>query len=271
MDGNTSDKTTLKAFLAKIAAQYGAAKRTWVMDRGIPTEEVLAEMRASATPIHYLVGTPRGRLTKLEKALAAKSWENVRESVRVKLIEDGEETYVLARSEARREKEQAMRRRRLRKLIKRLRELQRQELTRDELLLKLGAAKKEAGKAYGLLKIHKPKKDQPVTPETFHFSLNRKKLRAARRREGGYLLRSNIKGDDPGHLWRLYLQLVEIDIDQTLRLSRIEGWRVWVYAGKQGATEWQGCRAGGFEFGDGGRVRGDEFVEGPEHFDRAAA
>src|ERR1700684_305477 len=211
MDGSTSDKTTLRAFLAKIEKQYGAAKRTWVMDRGIPTEEVLAEMRASPTPIHYLVGTPRGRLTKLEKALAAKSWENVRESVRVKLIEHGEETYVLARSDARREKEQGMRRRRLRKLIKRLRSLQRQELTRDTLLLKLGAAKKEAGNAYGLLTIHTPAKDQLVTPRTFHFSLDRKKLRAARRREGGYLLRSNIRGDDPGHLWRLYLQLVEIE------------------------------------------------------------
>ena len=211
MDGNTSDKTTLKAFLAKIAAQYGAAKRTWVMDRGIPTEEVLAEMRGSSTPIHYLVGTPRGRLTKLGKTLAATPWEDVRENVRVKLIEDGGETYVLARSQARRDKEQGMRRRRLRKLIKRLRELQRQELTRDALLLKLGAAKKEAGGAYGLLTIHKPKKDQPVTPQTFHFSIDRKKLRAARRREGGYLLRSNIKGDDPSHLWRLYLQLVEIE------------------------------------------------------------
>ena len=211
MDGNTSDKTTLKAFLAKIEAQYGAAKRTWVMDRGIPTEEALAEMRASSTPIHYLVGTPRGRLTRLEKALAAKPWEEVRESVRVKLVEDGEETYILARSGARREKEQAMRRRRLRKLIKRLRQLQRQDLTRDELLLKLGAARKEAGKAYGLLTIHTPTKDQPVTPQTFHFALDRKKLRAARRREGGYLLRSNIKGDDPGRLWRVYLQLVEIE------------------------------------------------------------
>ncbi len=211
MDGNTSDKTTLKAFLAKIEKQYGAAKRTWVMDRGIPTEQVLAEMRASATPIHYLVGTPRGRLTKLEKGLAAKPWEVARESVRVKLIEHGDETYVLARSDARRDKEQSMRRRRLRKLIKRLRELQRQELTRDALLLKLGAAKKEAGKAYRLLTIHTPAKDQAVTPQTFHFSLDRKKLRAARRREGGYLLRSNIRGDDPGHLWRLYLQLVEIE------------------------------------------------------------
>jgi hypothetical protein len=211
MDGNTSDKTTLRAFLAKIEAQYGKAQRTWVMDRGIPTEEVLAEMRASSTAIHYLVGTPRGRLTKLEKLLAAKPWEDVRDSVRVKLVEDGEETYVLARSDGRRDKEQAMRQRRLRKLIKRLRELQHQDLTRDDLLLKLGAAKKEAGKAYGLLTIHTPTKDQPVTPQTFHFVLDRKKLRAVRRREGSYLLRSNIKGDDPGKLWRLYLQLVEIE------------------------------------------------------------
>ena len=181
------------------------------MDRGIPTEEVLADMRASPTPIHYLVGTPRGRLTKLEKLLAAKPWEDVRDSVRVKLVEQGDETYVLARSDGRRDKEQAMRQRRLRKLIKRLRELQHQDLTRDDLLLKLGAAKKEAGKAYGLLTIHTPTKDQPVTPQTFHFTLDRKKLRAARRREGSYLLRSNIKGDDPGKLWRLYLQLVEIE------------------------------------------------------------
>ena len=104
-----------------------------------------------------------------------------------------------------------MRRRRLRKLIKRLRELQRQDLTRDDLLLKLGAAKKEAGKAYGLLAIHTPTKDQPVTPQTFHFTLDRNKLRLARRREGCYLLRSNIRSDDAGHLWRLYLQLVEIE------------------------------------------------------------
>ena len=214
MDGNTSDKTTLKAFLSKIEAQYGRANRTWVMDRGIPTEDVLAEMRNAPTPIHYLVGT-RGRLTKLEKALAGKPWQEVRDSVRVKLVEDGDETYVLARSEGRREKEQGMRRRRLRKLVKRLRQLQGHALTRDELLLKLGAAKKEAGKAYRLLTIKTPAKDEPVTPQTFRFSLDRKKLREARRREGDYLLRSNIAADDPAQLWSLYLHLVEIDIDQT--------------------------------------------------------
>src|SRR5246127_4679291 len=129
----------------------------------------------------------------------------------VKFIEHEEEIYVLARSQGRRDKEQSMRRRRLKKLIKRLRELQRQDLTRDDLLLKLGAAKKEAGKAYGLLVIHMPTKDQPVTSETFHFALDRKKLRQARRREGSYLLRSDLKSDDPGHLWRLYSQLVEVE------------------------------------------------------------
>src|SRR6202795_1498749 len=211
LPGNTADCTTLRDMLRKIEAQYGKANRIWVMDRGIPTEEVLAEMRNSKTPIHYLVGSPRGRLTQLEKAFLTKPWEDVRESVRVKLIEHGEETYVFVRSEGRRDKEQSMRRRRLKKLINRLRELQQQNLTRDELLLKLGAARKEAGKAYALLVIYTPTKDQPVTSETFHFALDRKKLRQARRREGGYLLRSNIKSDDPGYLWRLYLQLVEVE------------------------------------------------------------
>src|SRR5271168_2346749 len=74
------------------------------------------------------------------------------------------------------------------KLIKRLRELQKQNMTRDELLLKLGAARKEAGKLYALLVIYTPTRDQPVTSETFHFALDRNKLRQARRREGGYLL-----------------------------------------------------------------------------------
>src|SRR3977135_1642214 len=84
MDGNTSDRTTLKEFLAKIEKQYGKAKRTWVMDRGVPTGEVLAEMRNSEPPIHYLVGSPRGRLTQLEKAFLTKPWEDVRKSVRVR-------------------------------------------------------------------------------------------------------------------------------------------------------------------------------------------
>ncbi len=157
MPGNTSDKTTLRDFLKRIEAQYGKAGRTWVMDRGIPTEAVLAEMRASETPMHYLVGMPRGRLGQLEQEFLAKPWADVRDSVQVKLVEQDSELYILARSGAWRDKKQAMRRRRLRKLINRLRELRQQKLTRDQLLIKLGAAKKEAGPAaYRILDISLP-------------------------------------------------------------------------------------------------------------------
>jgi len=212
MPGNTSDKTTLRDFLARIEAQYGKADRTWVMDRGIPTEAMLAEMRAAETPVHYLVGTPRGRLGRLERDFLDKPWAQVREAVSVKLVEQDGEVYVLARSEPRRGKEQAMRRRRLKKLIKRLHELRRQTLSRDQLLLKLGAAKKEAGRAaWRLLDITLPGKDQPVTEETFCFRLNWQRLREARRREGSYLLRSNLTGGDPAQLWSFYLQLVEVE------------------------------------------------------------
>jgi transposase len=212
MPGNTSDRTTLRDFIKRIEAQYGKAGRTWVMDRGIPTEAVLAEMRASETPMRYLVGTPRGRLSRLEQEFLAKPWSQVRDTVEVKLVEQDGELYVLARSGPRRDKEQAMRRRRLKKLVKRLHELRKQKLSRDQLLIKLGAARKEAGPAaWRIIDIQLPGKDQAVTPETFGFRLHWQRLREARRREGSYLLRSNLTGSDPAQLWAFYLQLVEVE------------------------------------------------------------
>jgi hypothetical protein len=211
MAGNTADNTTLPDFLNRIEEQYGKAERIWVMDRGIPTEEVLAQMRSAETPVRYLVGTPKGRLSKLERAFLTKPWEQVREQVQVKLLDQGEELYVLALSQGRRNKERAMRRRRLKKLWQRLHELQRQKLTRDELLLKLGAAKKEAGRAYALVAIQLPDPGQEVTPATFTFTLRKDKLGIVRRREGRYLLRSNLTGEDPAALWRYYIQLTEIE------------------------------------------------------------
>ncbi len=106
--------------LRKIEAQYGKANRIWVMDRGIPSEEVLAEMRAADPPISYLVGTPKGRLSKLEKALLMLPWQAVREGVDVKLLPQEPELYVLAQSRARIHKERAMRRRKLKWLWGRL-------------------------------------------------------------------------------------------------------------------------------------------------------
>ena len=211
MQGNTSEKTTLKAFLKKIEEQYGRAKRIWVMDRGIPTEEQLREMREDDPPVAYLVGTPRGRLSKFEKPFLELPWAKVKESVEVKLLARDGELYILARSEGRWQKERAMRRRRLKSLWKRLQELQAQELERDQLLLKLGAAKAEAGRAYGLVEVQVPKPEQPVNAETFTFRWRKDKLRQAMRREGRYLLRSNLPAEDPALLWQHYVQLTEIE------------------------------------------------------------
>ena len=212
MPGNTSDKTTLKDFLERIEAQYGRSDRVWVMDRGIPTEETLEQMRtAGQPPVHYLVGTPKGRLSKFERQFLKLPWQAVRPSVDVKLLAHDKELYILARSHPRTLKERAMRRRRLKTLWRRLHELQQQTLTRDALLLKLGAAKKEAGRAYHLVDIQLPDPKQPVTPETFTFSLRRDKLRTVRRREGRYLLRSNLPNEDPATLWQYYIRLTEIE------------------------------------------------------------
>ena len=167
MPGNTSDKTTLSDFLKLIEKQYGKANRTWVMDRGMPTEETLKAMREADPPVRYLVGAPKGRLTRLEKSFLAKPWGQAKESVQVKLLpREGQgnraifcnslilrglsslmiqiarlpwregDLYVLARGEGRAGKERSMRRGRLKQLWKRLKELQRQCSGRNDLLIK---------------------------------------------------------------------------------------------------------------------------------------
>jgi transposase len=207
LPGNTADCTTLRDALRKIEAQYGKAQRIWIMDRGIPTEEVLAEMRQADPPVSYLVGTPKGRLSKLEKELLGQPWQTVREGVEVKLLPQEQELYVLAQSQARINKERAMRRRKLKWLWARLKQIAAMEnLSREELLMKFGAARARAGGAWRLVDIK-------VAPKgaTFSFTLNRDKLRQARRREGRYLLRSNLCDEDPARLWKFYIQLVEIE------------------------------------------------------------
>jgi hypothetical protein len=212
--GNTSDKTTLEDFLAKIQTQYGKAKRIWVMDRGIPTEEVLEQMRKSDPPVSYLVGTPKGRLTKLEKALAQRPWQQARPSVQVKLLPDGEETWVLAQSADRIAKERSMRRRRVRAYGDRLRELQgrKRPLRRDEMHQALGAAKQAAGRDARFLKVTVHVSGQADDQRaTIDWTLDRAALRTAWRREGRYLLRTNLAGTDPAKLWEFYLQLTEVE------------------------------------------------------------
>jgi hypothetical protein len=204
--GNTADNTTLRAFLERIERQYGKARRVWCMDRGIPTEAMLEHMRASDPPVQYLVGTPKGRLTRLEQALLEKPWHQARPGVKVKLLPQEGELYVFAQSEDRIAKERSMRRRQLKWLWRRLAQLSKMELTRDALLMKLGSAQNKAPAAWRLIDIELAVKDG-----TFSYQLNRDKLRKVRRREGRYLLRTNLTETDPVKLWNYYLQLVRVE------------------------------------------------------------
>ena len=206
MAGNTSDNKTLRSFLAKIETQYGKARRIWVMDRGIPTEEVLAEMRNSDPPVQYLVGTPKGRLTRLEKHLVDKPWQEAREGVQVKLLAEDDELYVFAQSDDRIAKERAMRKRQMKWLWKRLRQLAAMEVSREEMLMKLGAARSKAPTAWRMVDVTMDKDTAKFT-----YRLNRNKLRTMRRREGRYLLRTNLAEKDPALLWQYYVQLVAVE------------------------------------------------------------
>jgi transposase len=211
MNGNTSDHTTLRGFLKQIEDTYGKAQRVWVMDRGIPSEAMLQEMREPQRQTFYLVGTPKSRIQQHEKQWLDLPWQKVRDAVEVKLYEHEGELYVLAKSQGRQAKEMAMRRKRLARLLRKLRAMRRSLPQRDQLLLRIGAAKKEAGRAFGFVKIQLPKADQPVTRQTFRFQLDKAKLKAAEQRDGHYLLRSNLTGEDPAVLWARYVQLTQIE------------------------------------------------------------
>jgi transposase len=211
LDGNTSDRTTLRSFLDQIENTYGKARRVWVMDRGIPTEALLKAMRDPLRQMFYLVGTPKNRVNQHEKKWLDLPWQQVRESVQVKLYEQEGELYVLAKSEGRQAKENGRRRKRLVRLLRKLRVMRRSLPQRDQLLLRLGAAKKEAGRAFGFVTIRVPKSEEEVTRETFTFAVAKEKLRQAERRDGHYLLRSNLTGQEPGVLWERYIQLTQIE------------------------------------------------------------
>jgi hypothetical protein len=177
LPGNTADNTTLRGFLERIERQYGRARRIWLMDRAIPTEEVLAEMRQADPPVQYAVGTPQGRLSRLEQHLLARPWKEARPGVQVKPLPQDGELYVFAQSKDRVAKERAMRRQQAKWRWARLKRLAAMDLSREELLMKLGAARAPTG--WRLVAVE-------VAPNraSFTYRLDRNKLRPARRREG---------------------------------------------------------------------------------------
>ena len=200
------------------------------MDRGVPTEETLGEMRESG--YRYLVGARRGHLRAIGDRLDAAEWEDVQKGISVKVVraegKDGKpgDTFVLTRSEARSLKETSMRVKRVRGAMRALfaidrrigrskwrkAEPSRQKLTRDELISRLAVAESRAGRAWKMISLTIPKADEEVTPETFRWSLDWERIREARAKdEGTYLLRTNLEECDPKTLWRKYMIQGEIE------------------------------------------------------------
>jgi transposase len=219
--GNTLDHSTLDNFLKKIESLYGQARRVWVMDRGIPTKATLERMRQEK--IGYLVGTPRHLLSQLEKQLLDKSWQQVHEGMRVKLLEKEGELYVLAQSEDRRRKENAMRRRKLRKLVHGLNRikhaLKKRKIKRDQLLRKVAVLRKEAGRIASFVVVREPEQGQEVNRQTFVCTFRRGQWRQAMDNDGSYILRAHLPWNDwPDEkqkqapmLWQWYMQLTQVE------------------------------------------------------------
>ena len=212
MDGNTSDKTTLRGFLdthRKPVRQSaaGVADGPRNSDRGSAGRK--CERREQE--MFYLVGTSRAKVKQYEKQWLELPWQKVRESVEVKLFAQDGELYVLAKSEGRQAKEIAMRRKKLARLLRKLRAMRRSCPKRDQLLMRVGAAKTDAGRAFGFVKINLPTAGQEVTRETFTFRLDKAKLKEAELRDGHYLLRTNLVAEDPAVLWDRYMQLTQIE------------------------------------------------------------
>jgi hypothetical protein len=166
------------------------------MDRGIPTEATLREMREAGT--QYLVGTPRSMLSKLDQQFADKPWQQVHEAMSVKLVEHEGEFYVLAHSDQRQLKEKAMRRRRFKAYVRGLHGLRRRcrptarsRISRDTLLGRLAVLRKEAGRMAAAVKIHVPDEGDRPTPQNFHYELETEAYREAMERDGSYILRTN--------------------------------------------------------------------------------
>lgn len=239
LPGDTNDKETQMPFIRRLEEKYGKIGSLWLMDRGVPTEKTLWEMRRAG--YRYLVGAPRGHLRVLGDRLGAAEWQKVQEGISVKVakadatkekdasgaeVEVPGDTFVLTKSEARSLKETAMRAKKIRRAMRTLfaldarvgrakwrkAEPSRRALARDELVGRLAVAKREAGRAWRMIDVTIPKEGEKVTKETFSWRLDWERIREARAEdEGTYLLRTNLPDCDPKTLWRRYMIQGEIE------------------------------------------------------------
>lgn len=212
-DGNTRDVQSLHVMLDSVESRYGKAKRTWVFDRGVVSEENLETLRHRGGT--YVVGTPRSRLKSFEAELLEKGWHEVRGDVQVKLRHGADgDMYVIARSGKRRAKENAMRRGPMRKLYDSLKDLAasiaKGHLRRYDVLVKrLGRLEERHVQVFGFVEISHTRNHEDIN--SFAFRLKRQALRKAYRQDGVYLLRTNLTEKEPAKLWEQYIQLTEVE------------------------------------------------------------
>jgi transposase len=214
VDGNRADVTTVEAVMRRVVREYGPARRVWVFDRGVVSEENLAALRGRNGP--YLVGTPRSKLKQFEAELLTGDWERVREDVEVKRVPmpGGEETYVL-RTTARQEKEKAFRSRFSAQIEKALEGLAQRVATgkwKDygKIERRLGRIEARCPSVADLFQARVV--ETPARLQVEWQLLADQPVRQARR-EGTYLLRTNLAAESAAELWTKYIQLTELDLN----------------------------------------------------------
>jgi transposase len=226
-EGNRADVTTLEVMLEEVEAKHGRARRIWVFDRGIVSEANLQRLRERGG--QYVVGTPRHRLQEYEKALLAGPWQQINESVQVQLIAQEQETYVLARSVDRAKKEEAMRWRQIRGLMRDLVKLRRSIrkgslVDSDKVLMRLGRLSERWPRAWHYVSTQ-------WQEGTLHWHWDRQALRLAQHRDGAYLLRTNLSDQSPETLWPMYVQLTEVEAVFRALKSELAIRPIWHWVG----------------------------------------
>jgi transposase len=212
-DGNRADVSTMETILRMVERKYGKARRIWIFDRGIVSEENLAAIRKRGG--QYLVGTPRSQMKRFEGELVKDDWTQVRPEVEVKkvAIPQGEETYILCRTAGRKEKEQAIRKRFSSSMEKALKALEKaialgRLKDRNKMERRLGKIQARHRSVNDLYEVGLRDTSEGVRL-LWQIKEGHQKWRESR--EGAYLLRTNLQADTAEELWSKYMQLTEAE------------------------------------------------------------
>jgi transposase len=229
LPGNVRDAATLEAALAAIERKHGQVRRIWVFDRGVVSEANLEKLRQRGA--QYVVGTPRSQLKRYEEKLLSGDWQQISKEVRVQLLPEGPETFVLARSEDRAKKEQAMRWRQVRGLMRDLvclRRAIRRGTIKDEakILMRVGRLAERWPRGWTYVTV-------PWQAGHLSWQWDREALRLAGLRDGAYLLRTNLNDHNPQSLWRMYVQLTEVEAVFRAMKSQLAIRPIWHWVGSR--------------------------------------